>query len=183
MNAAQFTGRENDGTGLYYYRARYYSPNAQRSIGEDPLEFASDGVNLFTYALNAPTRYTDPSGLIVVPARPGTFPACERSSGRKHPSAWDRFLCNVEVGQELLIPVGIAGPNARTTTNAAEIFRRLERFHGIDPVTASERLHDIKRTAGHGPADNVIFDLTGNIYDQIGNWIGSLTQGGAKVVR
>ena len=24
-NAAQFTGRENDGTGLYYYRARFYS--------------------------------------------------------------------------------------------------------------------------------------------------------------
>ena len=25
-NPYQFTGRENDGTGLYYYRARYYSP-------------------------------------------------------------------------------------------------------------------------------------------------------------
>jgi len=25
-NPFQYTGRENDGTGLYYYRARYYSP-------------------------------------------------------------------------------------------------------------------------------------------------------------
>src|SRR5207248_57061 len=25
-NASQYTGRESDGTGLYYYRARYYSP-------------------------------------------------------------------------------------------------------------------------------------------------------------
>jgi len=25
-NPFQFTGRENDGTGLYYYRARYYDP-------------------------------------------------------------------------------------------------------------------------------------------------------------
>jgi YD repeat-containing protein len=24
LNAVQYTGRENDGTGLYYYRARYY---------------------------------------------------------------------------------------------------------------------------------------------------------------
>ena len=29
-NPYQFTGRENDGTGLYYYRARYYSPILQR---------------------------------------------------------------------------------------------------------------------------------------------------------
>ncbi|MCI0417646.1 MAG: RHS repeat-associated core domain-containing protein, partial [Acidobacteria bacterium] len=36
-NSAQFTGRENDGTGLYYYRARYYHPTLQRFISEDPL--------------------------------------------------------------------------------------------------------------------------------------------------
>ena len=36
-NAFQFTGRENDGTGLYYYRARYYSPTWQRFISEDPI--------------------------------------------------------------------------------------------------------------------------------------------------
>lgn len=29
-NTYQFTGRENDGTGLYFYRSRYYSPNVQR---------------------------------------------------------------------------------------------------------------------------------------------------------
>lgn len=40
-NASQFTGRDNDGTGLYYYRARYYSPTLQRFILEDPLGFAA----------------------------------------------------------------------------------------------------------------------------------------------
>jgi len=29
-NMQQYTGRENDGTGLYYYRNRYYSPGAAR---------------------------------------------------------------------------------------------------------------------------------------------------------
>lgn len=29
-NAFQFTGRENDGTGLYYFRARYYNPTFQK---------------------------------------------------------------------------------------------------------------------------------------------------------
>jgi RHS repeat-associated protein len=37
VNAVQFTGRENDGIGLYYYRARYYAPRLHRFIAEDPL--------------------------------------------------------------------------------------------------------------------------------------------------
>jgi len=36
-NPFQFTGRENDGTGLYFYRARYYSSTYQRFIAQDPL--------------------------------------------------------------------------------------------------------------------------------------------------
>lgn len=44
-----------------------------------------------------------------------------------------------------------------------------------------ERLHEIKEAAGYGPSDNVIFDLTGNVYDQSRALIGSLTQAGAKV--
>ncbi len=39
-NPFQFTGRENDTTGLYYYPARYYSPSAQRFVSQDPLGFA-----------------------------------------------------------------------------------------------------------------------------------------------
>ena len=61
-NAAQFTGRENDGTRLYYYRARYYHPQLQRFISEDPMGSAG-GLNLFAYAANAPTANTDPLGL------------------------------------------------------------------------------------------------------------------------
>jgi len=33
----EYTGRENDATGLYYYRARYYHSGLQRFISEDPL--------------------------------------------------------------------------------------------------------------------------------------------------
>ncbi len=34
-NTIEYTGRENDGTGLYYYRARYYSPTLGRFISPD----------------------------------------------------------------------------------------------------------------------------------------------------
>jgi RHS repeat-associated protein len=36
-NSQQYTGRENDQTGLMYYRARYYNPACARFISEDPI--------------------------------------------------------------------------------------------------------------------------------------------------
>ena len=62
-NAFQFTGRENDGDGLYYYRARYYSPLFQRFISEDPIGFRSGDVNFYAYVRNDPINWNDPSGL------------------------------------------------------------------------------------------------------------------------
>jgi RHS repeat-associated protein len=62
-NAAQFTGRENDGTGLYYYRARYYSPQLGRFVSEDPLEFGGGSTNLYASANGNPISISDPLGL------------------------------------------------------------------------------------------------------------------------
>jgi len=56
------TGRENDGTGLYFYRARYYSPTFQRFIAQDPIGFAGGNANLYVYAKNNPLRFRDPYG-------------------------------------------------------------------------------------------------------------------------
>lgn len=63
-NPFQYTGRENDGTGLYHYRARYYHPQLQRFTSEDPIEFAGRDINLYAYVLNNPTNLSDPHGLI-----------------------------------------------------------------------------------------------------------------------
>jgi hypothetical protein len=66
-------------------------------------------------------------------------------------------------------------------SSSDEVFRRLERFHGIDPNLASDRLHAIKRISGRAAMDNVIFDLTGNVYDPLTlEWLGSLTEGGSQ---
>jgi RHS repeat-associated protein len=61
-NAGQFTGRENDGTGLYFLRARYYNPQLSRFLSEDPIGHAG-GENLFVYGGNRPTQFIDPLGL------------------------------------------------------------------------------------------------------------------------
>jgi RHS repeat-associated protein len=58
----KYTGREDDGSGLLYYRARYYQPRLQRFISEDPIGFAG-GINLYAYLINAPMNATDPFGL------------------------------------------------------------------------------------------------------------------------
>ena len=61
-NALQYSGRENDGTGLYYNRARYYSPGYGRFIGEDPIGLLG-GINNYAYADGDPIDFYDPYGL------------------------------------------------------------------------------------------------------------------------
>ena len=77
-NPAQFTGREADGTGLYYYRARYYSPVFGRFISEDPAGFAAGDPNLYRYVGNDPVNATDPSGkfFFIAPIIPIIGVAC-----------------------------------------------------------------------------------------------------------
>ncbi|MBY0577470.1 MAG: RHS repeat-associated core domain-containing protein, partial [Burkholderiales bacterium] len=60
-NRLQYTGRELDSTGLYYYRARYYDPSIGRFLSEDPLGFAA-GINFYAYVGNNPVNANDPSG-------------------------------------------------------------------------------------------------------------------------
>jgi len=49
--------------GLYYYRARYYDPNAGRFLSEDEMQFFAGGTNFYAYSFNNPGNLSDPSGL------------------------------------------------------------------------------------------------------------------------
>jgi RHS repeat-associated protein len=69
-NPFQFTGRENDGTGLYYSRARYYDPSGARYISEDPIGFSGGDPNFYGYVWNSPLRWIDPLGLASIGSRP-----------------------------------------------------------------------------------------------------------------
>jgi RHS repeat-associated protein len=79
-NPFRFTGREDDGTGLYYYRARYYDPMRGRFVAEDPFvvamrlaaldahmdsigEVTALATNGYEYAGGNPIVRLDPFGL------------------------------------------------------------------------------------------------------------------------
>jgi RHS repeat-associated protein len=61
-NPYQFAFHQNDGTGLYYYSARYYSPTLARFISEDPSG-TGGGINLYEYAGDQPVTFEDATGL------------------------------------------------------------------------------------------------------------------------
>jgi RHS repeat-associated protein len=61
-NQFQFTGLQNDGNGLQYNRARYYSPSVERFISQDPWGIAASGPDLYSYAGDDPINRSDPTG-------------------------------------------------------------------------------------------------------------------------
>lgn len=62
----RFTSQVKDeDTGLYFYGARYYDPELARFIQPDTIisdQFNPQTYNRYSYALNNPLRFTDPSG-------------------------------------------------------------------------------------------------------------------------
>jgi RHS repeat-associated protein len=60
-----YTGQRLDGTGLMFYHARYYAPVLGRFISADSIvpELGNpQSLNRYSYVLNNPFRYTDPTG-------------------------------------------------------------------------------------------------------------------------
>ncbi|WOB50889.1 hypothetical protein NYR97_05735 [Xanthomonas hydrangeae] len=96
-NPYQYTGREKDASGLYYYRARYYRPQWGRFISEDPIGLAG-GINYHAYVGGNPVIFSDPFGLARFGFRPlgdgqDRFGAGEAPSGgsnaeRAHEQLW-----------------------------------------------------------------------------------------------
>jgi RHS repeat-associated protein len=83
-----FTGQRLDPeTGLYYYRARMYSPVLGRFPQTDPVGYTAD-LNLYTYVGNNPTNRTDPNG------------DCDDVNGCGEAAVQSQQILNSPAGQE-----------------------------------------------------------------------------------
>jgi RHS repeat-associated protein len=60
-----FTGQRSDATGLYFFQSRYYSGVLGRFVSADTLVPGAgnpQAFNRYTFVLNNPLKYTDPTG-------------------------------------------------------------------------------------------------------------------------
>jgi RHS repeat-associated protein len=66
-NLYRFSSKEfHQNSGLYYYGLRYYQPNLQRWLNQDPAN-ENGGINLYCYVNNSPVNHLDPFGLAAEP--------------------------------------------------------------------------------------------------------------------
>ena len=115
-NSQQYTGRENDGTGILYFRHRYYDPSTGRFIAEDSIGWHG-GINIYEYAGDDPIMNSDPSGQDWCP--PGcacskSTPACSTpGDGCTPDSCVCTFMDNVHNGSFTGLPIN---PTCYTAT-------------------------------------------------------------------
>lgn len=70
---------EDELTGRYYLRARYYAPNIGRFTQEDVIY--NDGLNLYAYCGSNPVMYSDPSGFVKETCKSKVGGECGSESG------------------------------------------------------------------------------------------------------
>jgi RHS repeat-associated protein len=142
-NQYQFTGRQNDGLGLYYYRARYYNPAWGRFVSEDPIGLVG-GINLYAYVQGNPVSRVDLLGLCgpsvgdLLAANPWLLPAILGTEiaggGPEDPLADLAVAAEIEAAvaegraatyAETTDP-GALTPNVTTNVNPSDFVRNLE---------------------------------------------------------
>jgi RHS repeat-associated protein len=163
-----FTGQRLDPeTGLYYYKARYYSPTIGRFLQPDPIGYASGSLNLYEYCYSDPVNLSDPLGLTPVGDNSSSSPASSRmlqanaqynvnvppTEGTEPDPLSDGFIfAAVDLFGTLLIRGGIALVSG-TLGAVASFGRTLALRNGIRSA----------RGAIGGPGSNGVIRLTGKL--------------------
>ena len=107
-----FTGQELDLSGLMYYGARYYDPELSQFIQPDTLIqdlYNPQNLNRYSYVLNNPYKYTDPTGHVVWDVVDISLAALDINSFIDDPSLGNVFWAGLSVVSLLPILPNVAG--------------------------------------------------------------------------
>lgn len=168
ISRLKYTGREDDATGLYQYRARYYDPNIGRFISEDPKQFTA-GINFYAYVGNNPINYNDPDGFHAFPVHHSVTYEAARNLGYDVDSAKDFMLAvggvdwrpgsqtNAAVMAAMHTMTGVGTEGTPINPLDAQIYTaqyvRDAVINGRDMALAAHALQDLTAVA-HGPFGN-----------------------------
>ncbi len=181
-NSFEYTGRENDSTGLYFYRARYYNPGLQRFVSEDPIGLEG-GPNVYSYVGGNPLSYSDPLGLNPVGGAyagagigsafgpVGTVVGGVIGAGIGAWLGWNVVGPMLQSDGSSRPPGAIdAIPGSKEWGRKNGVKNPVDIFHGIKQGNRSK--------PGSKAADNCSVDPnTGDVYDGQGEHIGNLGEG------
>jgi RHS repeat-associated protein len=98
----RYTGREDDGTGLLYYRASYVFPRTGRFISQDPIGLAG-GENLYAYVEGDPVSRTDPEGQFALYQIPFVILAIEGWAVMWDQAEWNKVMATHRAVEEMAL--------------------------------------------------------------------------------
>ncbi|MEU4244099.1 RHS repeat-associated core domain-containing protein [Actinoplanes sp. NPDC026619] len=156
-NDTRFTGRTDEGDGLYYYRARYYSATDGRFLSRDPVGLASGGTNAYTYVSNQPTNLIDPNG--TKPRAPGADPECDpavEDCGARIVDMWGNDISDPDpIAAELKGHTDQAlteWDNGQIGYSPKDLTRIAKNPHMADTIKGNILDGRVKELAGNNPA-------------------------------
>ncbi|MEK6974618.1 MAG: RHS repeat-associated core domain-containing protein, partial [Nanoarchaeota archaeon] len=135
----QFTGKELDReTNFEYYGARYYYPWLARFIQPDPLiqnYYNPQSLNRYSYVLNNPYRYIDPSGHFVETALDIGFISWDIYDINENPSnPWNYLSLALDVGATTVPFVTGGRLLVKGIEKSVDIAKTAEKVSTVDKV-------------------------------------------------
>jgi RHS repeat-associated protein len=129
--------------GMYYYKARMYSPTLGRFMQTDPIGYA-DGMNWYNYVGSDPVNNVDPSGLI--------FVSPTRFSNIGIPTSTTSFDLSVQdlVPGTIVTGSALYNPNPPVTTVDSSLFNSAQN-QIINALTAANNMANGVGQGNGGP--------------------------------
>jgi RHS repeat-associated protein len=109
-------GVMDDGNGLYFMRARHYSPALGRFQQQDPIRLAGGDYNMYRYVANDPVNMIDPSGLAVTSQQCGQLGGSVSATNGSYSSFTCFYFppndtqCSSIGGTPSKFPIGVGTP-------------------------------------------------------------------------